>query len=251
MAKQYRDKFITRVHDIIKDFELPHFPDLVMHSKALITMLISSALKTNGASFEFRNDKHTTYEEKLEFMLDNGLISESVYDNCVNALSLRNPIEHIYTYPNEFFAKGAASAALSMYMSLQPKLDLPHIPKAEVLLEDLKIGIPFVFHYKLKRGFEPGEFDVVKSFLEKYKGSYIVLMDFPEGYYFNGKPMLGIQLNEKVQYSELLLRDLTALDIIESVEYAGMEIFPMHPHNADYYDEQYPNLRKPKEGPRV
>ena len=153
MAKQYRAKFITRVHDIIKDYDSIHYPDLVMHSKALISMLISLALKKNGASFDFRNDRKTSHEEKLEFLWDNNLISEEVYDNCINTFALRNPIEHIYTYPNEFFAKGAAAAAFGMYMSLQPTLDLPHIPKAEKVIQELKIGVPFVFHYVLKRNF--------------------------------------------------------------------------------------------------
>lgn len=239
--KQYWSKLITRVHDIIKDYKAPHYPDLVMHSKALIAMLTSLTLKKKRASFEFRNDRKTSYEEKLEYLLDNQLISEEVYDNCINTLALRNPIEHIYTYPNEFFGKGAAQSALSMYMSLQPSVDLPHIPKAEALIEELKIGVPFVLSCTLDK-FEP-TFSQAKEILKKYPGSYIVLMDFPNSL-FKGQPMPGLKLDEKVQYSLLLLEELKALEGVGKAEFAGMEIFPMHPHNKEYFDERYPGFKK-------
>jgi hypothetical protein len=242
MAKQYRAKFITRLHDIIKDYNLPHYPDLVMHSKALITMLVTLALKHQDAAWDFRSGRNITYEQKLEHLFDSNMISEEVYDNCINTISLRNPIEHIYTYPNEFFAKGAAASALAMYFSLQVPLDLPHIPRLEPVREALKAQPTYLLHFKLSRLFQEGEYAQIDSILKSNPGGYTVMMEFPAGSHFQGKPLTNMQLDIKVGYSEIIPTSLTSLGVVESAMWAGLEIFPAYPHNMEYNREQYPGL---------
>lgn len=242
MARPFYRKIISKTLDIVSDIQSKHHSDTVLHSKNLIELLVFYALKQLGDdTLRFARNSD---ELKLERLMDKNYISERIYDNCLNTKGLRNPTEHIFTFPNEHFAKGSALASLELFYALQHKLSLPEVPELDALAKSLGVQPLHLLHLTSNKYITSEDLFLLKGIFSGYPGPYMVILDFMEGIVHpNGIPATGFKLDETVGYSSELEGKLQGVQFV-TLEWAGVEIFESLPHLDKYDKARHPSLSK-------
>jgi len=231
-------KLVSKVEDVVGDIDRKHYSDAVIHSKMLIDYLVFKALKELNAKETLIRGKNVSDEEKFGFLLDKGVISESVFDNCLIAKGVRNPAIHGLAYPNEHFAIGSVVSVLELYYNLQLLLKLPQLDAIDIFAKNHKVYNPMVFSIETTRAVNWEEYKKIEEIVANFPGNCISLITFPEHTIMpNGKEMIGVQMNEKVRYCNDLEGCFKVFDFVSRGIWVNIDAAAAYPNLEKYSDK--------------